>query len=116
MRALLSVYDKTGLGAFAKELQELGVELYSTGKTYESLKDEGVAVSTVSELTGEPDIVGGRVKTVHSTIHAALLANRYDSEHAATLEQLGVKPIDLVVVNLYPFVKTISEGPIESAE
>jgi len=116
MRALLSVYDKSGIVAFARELQELGVELYSTGKTYQALVDEGIPVSTVSELTGAPEILGGRVKTLHPTIHAGVLANRNDPAHMATLEELRVKPIDLVVVNLYPFVRTVSEGPVELSD
>jgi phosphoribosylaminoimidazolecarboxamide formyltransferase/IMP cyclohydrolase len=116
MRALLSVYDKTGIVSFAKELQALGVELFSTGGTLEALREGNVAVTSVADLTGAPEILGGRVKTLHPTIHAGLLANRSDPAHMTTLDQLGVKPIDLVVVNLYPFVKTVSERPVELSE
>jgi phosphoribosylaminoimidazolecarboxamide formyltransferase/IMP cyclohydrolase len=116
MRALLSVYDKTGLVAFAKELQSLGIELFSTGKTYQVLKDEGVLVATVAELTGAPEILGGRVKTLHPVVHAGLLADRDNPEHLETLASMGIQPIDLVVVNLYPFVQTVSGGPVELSE
>jgi phosphoribosylaminoimidazolecarboxamide formyltransferase/IMP cyclohydrolase len=116
MRALVSVYDKTGIVALAKELKELGVEIFSTGKTFEALQAGGVPVTTVSGLTGAAEILDGRVKTLHPTIHAGLLANRSDPAHMATLDELGIKPIDLVVVNLYPFVETVSEGPVDPTE
>ncbi len=112
MRALLSVYDKSGLVDFAKQLLALGVELFSTGKTFQTLADDGVAVATVAELTGAPEILDGRVKTLHPAIHAGLLADRDNPEHVATLADLGVIPIDLIVVNLYPFVQTVSEKPV----
>ncbi|MDB5075949.1 MAG: phosphoribosylaminoimidazolecarboxamide formyltransferase/IMP cyclohydrolase [Chloroflexi bacterium] len=116
MRALLSVYDKTGIVAFAKDLQELGVELFSTGGTLETLRESDVTVTSVADLTGAPEILGGRVKTLHPTIHAGILANRDDPSHMSTLEKNGIKPIDVVVVNLYPFVKTVSERPVELSE
>ncbi|MCS7168746.1 MAG: bifunctional phosphoribosylaminoimidazolecarboxamide formyltransferase/IMP cyclohydrolase [Gemmatales bacterium] len=102
-RALLSVSDKLGLVSFAQGLRELGVELYSTGGTYRVLQEAGVAVREVAELTGFPEILDGRVKTLHPHIHAAILARRDDPEHRATLARLGIVPIDLVVCNLYPF-------------
>jgi len=116
MLALLSVYDKTGLVTLGKELQELGVELFSTGGTLRALQDSGVTVQSVADLTGTPEILDGRVKTLHPSIHAALLADRANAEHRATLEQQGIVPIDLVVVNLYPFVQTVSERQVPTSE
>ena len=113
MRALLSVYDKSGLVEFAQELQALGFEMFSTGKTYQALRDGGIAVSTVAELTGADEILDGRVKTLHPVVHAGLLADRGNPEHLATLASMSIQPIDLVVVNLYPFVHTVIEGPVE---
>ncbi len=113
MRALLSVYDKSGLVEFAKELHTLGIELFSTGKTYQTLHDEAIPVSTVAELTGAEEILGGRVKTLHPVVHAGLLADRENPEHLATLTAMNISPIDLIVVNLYPFVQTVIEGPVE---
>jgi phosphoribosylaminoimidazolecarboxamide formyltransferase/IMP cyclohydrolase len=116
MRALLSVYDKTGLVALGKELERLGVELFSTGGTLHALQEGGVAVASVADLTGASEMLGGRVKTLHPHIHAALLADRSDPAHLAELQELGIVPFDLVVVNLYPFVRTVSERVVTIAE
>jgi phosphoribosylaminoimidazolecarboxamide formyltransferase / IMP cyclohydrolase len=103
MRALLSVYDKEGLVAFAAGLRDAGVELVASGGTAEALRDAGIEHMTVEELTGLPSILGGRVKTLHPALHAGILADRDVPSHVADLEREGVTPIDLVVVNLYPF-------------
>lgn len=102
-RALISVYDKTGLAPFAKALDGMGIEIISTGGTAELLRKEGVAVKDVSEVTKFPEMLSGRVKTLHPALHAGLLALRDDSKHLSTLAEHNIKPIDLVVVNLYPF-------------
>lgn len=102
-RALLSVSDKMGLVTFAQGLRELGVELFSTGGTHRVLQEAGLAVAEVSQLTGFPEILEGRVKTLHPHIHAAILACRDKPEHMQTLARLGIQPIDMVVCNLYPF-------------
>src|ERR1041385_182500 len=107
MRALMSVYNKTGLIDFARGLLELGVELYSTGGTEETLRGAGLAVKSVQDLTGFPELLGGRVKTLHPAIHAGILARRDEPDDLAQLEERGFAPIDLVVCNLYPFVQTI---------
>jgi phosphoribosylaminoimidazolecarboxamide formyltransferase/IMP cyclohydrolase len=103
VRALLSVYDKDGLVAFATGLRELGVELVASGGTADALSSAGIDHLTVEELTGLPSILGGRVKTLHPSLHAGILADRDIPSHVADLERAGVAPIDLVVVNLYPF-------------
>src|SRR5215216_2493651 len=102
-RALISVSDKTGVADFAKGLADLGVEIVSTGGTAAALREAGIEVRDVEEMTGSPEILGGRVKTLHPRLHAALLAVRDDPEHKGTLEAEGIDPIDLVCVNLYPF-------------
>ncbi|HEY7763808.1 MAG TPA: bifunctional phosphoribosylaminoimidazolecarboxamide formyltransferase/IMP cyclohydrolase [Aestuariivirgaceae bacterium] len=102
-RALLSVSDKTGLIEFSSSLHRLGVSLISTGGTAEALRQENLPVTDVSQLTGWPEILGGRVKTLHPHIHAALLADLDDDQHRRTLAQISIEPIDLLVVNLYPF-------------
>jgi len=109
-RALLSVSDKSGLVGFAKELANYGVELVSTGGTAKALKDAGLAVADVSELTGFPEMMDGRVKTLHPKVHGGLLAIRGNKEHAAALEAHDIRPIDLLVVNLYPFEATVEKG------
>ncbi|PSG98040.1 bifunctional phosphoribosylaminoimidazolecarboxamide formyltransferase/inosine monophosphate cyclohydrolase [Thermoplasmatales archaeon SW_10_69_26] len=109
-RALISTFDKTGVGEFARELSQQGVELVSTGGTAQRLRDEGLKVRTVADVTGQPELFDGRVKTLHTTIHAAILARRDEPEDLATLADLGVDPIDLVCVNLYPFEATVEEG------
>jgi phosphoribosylaminoimidazolecarboxamide formyltransferase/IMP cyclohydrolase len=107
-RALVSVSDKTGVADFARSLAALGVEILSTGGTATALREAGVEVTDVSEFTGQEEILGGRVKTLHPRLHAALLARRGDAEHAATLAREGIAPIDLVCVNLYPFEQTVA--------
>ncbi|APH74069.1 bifunctional phosphoribosylaminoimidazolecarboxamide formyltransferase/IMP cyclohydrolase [Aquibium oceanicum] len=102
-RALLSVSDKTGLVEFASELAHRGVELVSTGGTARAIADAGVAVTDVSEVTGFPEIMDGRVKTLHPLVHGGLLGVRDDPEHAAAMDEHGIQPFDLVVINLYPF-------------
>ena len=110
-RALLSVSEKSGLPDFARGLAELGFELYSTGGTLTSLADAGIEVRPVSDLTGFPEIMDGRIKTLHPGVHGGLLARRDKPEHLAALEEHGLKTIDLLCVNLYPFVATaISDG------
>jgi len=105
-RALLSVSDKTGLVDLARGLARLGVELVSTGGTARALADAGLAVREVAELTGVPEMLDGRVKTLHPAIHGGILARREDPEHARQLARHGIEPIDLVAVNLYPFERT----------
>src|SRR6185437_45364 len=109
-RALLSVSDKTGLVDFAKTLAGHNIELVSTGGTAKALKDAGLKVLDVAELTGFPEMMDGRVKTLHPKVHGGLLAVRTDKKHAAEMETHGIKPIDLLVVNLYPFEATIAKG------
>jgi phosphoribosylaminoimidazolecarboxamide formyltransferase/IMP cyclohydrolase len=109
-RALLSVSDKTGLVDFAKALAGHSIELVSTGGTAKALKDAGLKVIDVSELTGSPEMMDGRVKTLHPKVHGGLLAIRANKEHAASMEKYGIKPIDLLVVNLYPFEVTVAKG------
>lgn len=107
-RCLISVSDKRGILEFAKELRALGVEIISTGGTSKALADAGIPVTPVSEVTGFPEILDGRVKTLHPNIHAGLLAAADNPEHLRQLDEHGIKPIDLVVVNLYPFEATIA--------
>jgi len=114
-RALISVSDKTGVADFAKTLSALGVEILSTGGTATALREAGVEVTDVSEFTGQEEILGGRVKTLHPRLHAAILARRDDPEHTATLEREGIEPIDLVCVNLYPFEETVAGADVEEA-
>ena len=108
-RALISVSDKTGLVEFARELVQLGVEIVSTGGTCSLLQKEGIAVREISEFTGFPEMLDGRVKTLHPKVHGGLLYVRDNPEHVAQAEAHGILPIDLVVVNLYPFEKTIAK-------
>jgi phosphoribosylaminoimidazolecarboxamide formyltransferase/IMP cyclohydrolase len=109
-RALLSVSDKTGLAGFAAALAKAGVELVSTGGTARAIADAGIAVRDVSDLTGFPEIMDGRVKTLHPAVHGALLGVRDDPAHAAAMHDHGIQPIDLVVVNLYPFEEVRRSG------
>ena len=107
MKALISVSDKTGIVEFAKELEALGIEIISTGGTYKKLKENQISAIEISELTGFPECLDGRVKTLHPKVHAGILARRSKPEHMKQLEDLGVDTIDFVVVNLYPFKQTI---------
>jgi phosphoribosylaminoimidazolecarboxamide formyltransferase/IMP cyclohydrolase len=109
-RALLSVSDKTGLVDFARALAGYGVELVSTGGTRKALAEAGLAVIDVSALTGIPEMMDGRVKTLHPAIHGGLLAMRGNSEHVAAMAAHGIRPIDLLVVNLYPFEAAVAKG------
>ena len=115
-RALVSVSDKTGVLDFARGLRELDVEILSTGGTAAAIREAGLDVTDVSEFTGSPEILDGRVKTLHPRLHAALLARRDDSDHMATLEDEGIEPIDLVCVNLYPFERTIEQPGVTERE
>lgn len=109
-RALLSTFDKTGLNAFASQLADHGIEIVSTGGTARVLEDDGLKVTRVSAVTGHPERFDGRVKTLHPNIHAAILARRDNPEDMATLDEMNVQPIDLVVCNLYPFQATAESG------
>ncbi|MGH8058594.1 MAG: bifunctional phosphoribosylaminoimidazolecarboxamide formyltransferase/IMP cyclohydrolase, partial [Candidatus Entotheonellia bacterium] len=109
-RALLSVSQKDGIIAFAQGLHALGVELLSTGGTAQLLQTSGVPVIAVSEYTGFPEILDGRVKTLHPRIHGGILARRDDPTHQATLATHGIGPIDIVAVNLYPFAETMARA------
>jgi len=109
-RALLSVSDKSGLVAFARALADMGVELISTGGTAAMLRGEGLAVKDVSEVTGFPEMLDGRVKTLHPVVHGGLLAIRGDARHEAQTAEHAIAPIDLLVVNLYPFEATVAKG------
>lgn len=109
MRAILSVYDKTGIVGFARGLNDLGVELFSTGGTKGVLEEAGIPVTGIDELTGFPEILGGRVKTLHPKLHGGLLGRRRDPEHQQQMAQHGIEPIDVVVVNLYPFLATVRQ-------
>ncbi|HLU90977.1 MAG TPA: bifunctional phosphoribosylaminoimidazolecarboxamide formyltransferase/IMP cyclohydrolase, partial [Pedomonas sp.] len=109
-RALLSVSDKSGLVPFAQALAARGVELLSTGGTAKALRDAGLTVKDVSEHTGFPEMMDGRVKTLHPMIHGGLLALRDNPEHAKAMADHNIPPIDMVVVNLYPFEATVAKG------
>ncbi len=115
-RALLSVSDKAGLAGFAQRLAALGVELVSTGGTARALRDAGLAVRDVAEVTASPELLGGRVKTLHPAIHAGLLARRTDPDDLAQLDEHGIEPIDLVVVNLYPFAEAVAQAGVSDAD
>ena len=108
-RALLSVSDKTGLVEFAKTLVASKVEILSTGGTARLLRDAGLGVTDVADITGFPEIMGGRVKTLHPKIHGGLLARRDVDDHLAAMAQQGIHAIDLLVVNLYPFEDTLAQ-------
>src|ERR1700724_4489307 len=108
--ALLSVSDKTGLIEFARALASHGIELVSTGGTAKAIATAGLKVKDVSELTGFPEMMDGRVKTLHPKVHGGLLAIRNNAEHAQAMQSHGIAPIDLLVVNLYPFEATVDKG------
>jgi phosphoribosylaminoimidazolecarboxamide formyltransferase/IMP cyclohydrolase len=109
-RALLGVYDKTGIEELAAGLAAAGVELVSTGATARRIAEAGIPVTPVEQVTGFPECLDGRVKTLHPAVHAGILADRRKPEHVAQLKELGIAPFDLVVVNLYPFTETVASG------
>lgn len=115
-RALISVSDKQGIAGFAKGLASLGVEIVSTGGTAKLLRDEGLKVRDVAELTGFPEMLDGRVKTLHPKVHGGILAVRSNPEHQAQTREHGISPIDLVAVNLYPFEKTAARPGVPMEE
>ena len=115
-RALISVSDKTGIVDFAQQLSRLDVDVISTGGTAKTLRDAGINVRDISDVTGFPEMMDGRVKTLHPRVHGGLLAIRDNPEHVAALEKHEIKPIDLVVVNLYPFAETIKRQGVTREE
>lgn len=115
-RALLSVSDKRGIVEFGKELAAMGVDIISTGGTMKALRDAGVPVTAVQDVTGFPEMMDGRVKTLHPKIHGAILAMRDHESHVQAMKDHGITPIDLVVVNLYPFKETIAKPDVTLAD
>ncbi len=111
-RALISLWKKEGIGKFAKELKEFDIEILSTGGTAKLLRDAGVEVTEISDYIGFPELIGGRVKTLHPKIHAGILAVRDDEAHVRDMEQHGIKPIDMVVVNFYPFEEVVKDEEV----
>lgn len=109
-RALISCFDKTGIDTFATQLAAFGVELISTGSTAQTLRNAGLTVTDVSDVTGFPECLDGRVKTLHPHVHAGILADRRNDDHVRQLDEMQITPIDLVVVNLYPFTDTVKSG------
>lgn len=109
-RALISVWDKTGMVEFARELQGLGIDIVSTGGTASVLKEKGIEVKEASEITDFPEILNGRVKTLHPKIHGGILARRRRKSNIQEMEKLGIGTIDLVVVDLYPFGDVVESG------
>ncbi|MCI1821581.1 MAG: IMP cyclohydrolase [Megasphaera sp.] len=115
-RALVSVSDKTGVVALGKALADMGIEIISTGGTMHALKEAGVPVMAVQDVTGFPEMMGGRVKTLHPKIHGGILAIRDNPDHVQAMKEHGIVGIDLVVVNLYPFQQTIAKPGVTLAE
>src|SRR5438876_6755239 len=115
-RALISVSDKTGIVEFARELKGFGVEIISTDGTAKALREAGLEVRDVSDVTGFPEMLDGRVKTLHPRIHGGILAVRDNPEHARALAEHEIVPIDMVVVNLYPFEQTIAREGVTLEE
>src|SRR5205809_2586032 len=115
-RALISVSDKTGIVEFARELKRFDVEIISTGGTAKALRDAGIEVRDVSDVTGFPEMMDGRVKTLNPRIHGGLLALRNNPEHLAAMREHGIEPIDMVVANLYPFEQTIAKPGVTLEE
>jgi phosphoribosylaminoimidazolecarboxamide formyltransferase/IMP cyclohydrolase len=115
-RALISVSDKTGIVDFARELKKFGVDIISTGGTAKALRDSGIEVIDVSDVTGFPEMMDGRIKTLHPKIHGALLGQRGNPRHVEAMKERGIEPIDLVVINLYPFAETIAREGITLEE
>ncbi len=114
MRALISVYDKSGILDFATGLREMGISILATDGTYEFLRENGIEVEPVSSATDYPEILGGRVKTLHPAIFGAILADRSNGEHNQTLSERGIMPIDIVLVNLYPVRRRDVGGPSDT--
>src|SRR5882724_7928246 len=115
-RALISVSDKTGLVPLAQILAQAGIEIISTGGTAKALRDAGLAVKDISEHTGFPEMLDGRVKTLHPKVHGGLLFVRGNAAHESAVKQHGIGPIDLVVVNLYPFEQTVARPDVSLPE
>src|SRR5579871_3264521 len=115
-RAILSVTDKSGLVEFARQLAEMNVELVSTGGTAKLLRDSGIQVKDISELTGFPEMLDGRVKTLHPKVHGGILHRRGDASHQAAVAEHGIVPIDMIVVNLYAFEKTAAKPGVAFQE
>ena len=115
-RAILSVTDKSGISEFAKALTEMGVKIISTGGTARVIRDAGVEVKDVSEITDFPEMMNGRVKTLHPKVHGGILAIRDNQEHVSQMEEHGIPSIDMVVVNLYAFEKTVAKEGVTLAE
>src|SRR5207248_3285068 len=114
--ALISVSDKTGIVEFARELKSFGVEILSTGGTAKALRDAGIEVRDVSDVTGFPEMMEGRIKTLHPKIHGALLSVRDNADHVAAMREHDIEPIDMVVINLYPFEHTIARENVTVEE
>ena len=109
-RALISLTDKSGIEGFASQLQEMGVEILSTGGTAKKMRDNGIKVKDVSEFTGFPEMLDGRVKTLHPKVHGGILAQKTNPDHLAQMKEHGLQAIDLVAVNLYAFEKTVANA------
>ncbi|MBI2857263.1 MAG: bifunctional phosphoribosylaminoimidazolecarboxamide formyltransferase/IMP cyclohydrolase, partial [Chloroflexi bacterium] len=116
MRAILSVSDKTGLESFARKLVAIGVEVFSTGGTKKALEASGVKARSISDITGFPEILDGRVKTLHPAVHGGILARRDLPAHLEELARNRIEAIDLIVVNLYPFVQTVKKDGVSLTE
>ena len=115
-RALVSVSDKSGLEGFARSLSQMGVEILTTGGTYRVLSEAGIPVTEVSAYTEFPEMMDGRVKTLHPKVHGGILALRDNVNHAAAMDEHQIAPIDMVVVNLYPFEQTVAKEGVSRAE
>jgi phosphoribosylaminoimidazolecarboxamide formyltransferase/IMP cyclohydrolase len=115
-RALISLTDKSGIEGFASQLQEMGVEILSTGGTANKMRDSGIKVMDVSEFTGFPEMLDGRVKTLHPKVHGGILAQKTNPDHLAQMEAHGLQPIDLIAVNLYAFEKTVADPDCSLAD
>jgi phosphoribosylaminoimidazolecarboxamide formyltransferase/IMP cyclohydrolase len=115
-RALISLTDKSGIEDFARALTELGVEILSTGGTAKKMRDNGIPVTDVSEFTGFPEMLDGRVKTLHPLVHGGILNQRENADHQEQCRQHGIKPIDIVAVNLYAFEKTVADPDCSLAD
>jgi phosphoribosylaminoimidazolecarboxamide formyltransferase/IMP cyclohydrolase len=109
-RALISLTDKSGIEGFARDLEALGIEILSTGGTAKKMRDNGIKVKDVSEFTGFPEMLDGRVKTLHPKVHGGILAQKTNPDHVAQMEEHGLQAIDLVAVNLYAFEKTVANA------